>query len=93
MCIFDSIKETLTNFSQIKRGGQKVVFSAIHPKYGDIVIKLCFNIDVRSQREISIGENYIFDCVPTIYETGHVVYEGAETLYIIEQRINGIELR
>jgi len=93
MCDFDSIKATLTNFSQIKRGGQKVVFSATHPKYGDIVLKLFFKIDVRAQREISINETFQFDCVPTIYETGHVIYEGIDTLYIFEQKINGIELR
>ncbi len=50
-------------------------------------------MDARSQREIDISENGEFNCVPTIYETGHVIYESADTLYIIEQRIDGEELR
>jgi serine/threonine-protein kinase len=93
MLDFDSIKSTLANFTQIERGGQKVVFSAIHPTYGNIVLKLFFKMDDRSYREISIGKNLDFDCVPTIFETGQVVYEGTDTLYVLEQRINGIELR
>lgn len=90
---FDSFKSTLTDLTQIARGGQKVVYSARHPLYGNIVLKLFFKVDARSQREINIGEEYDFGCVPTIYETGYVTYEGADTLYIFEQRISGIELR
>lgn len=93
MLDFDSLKSTLTDFTQIARGGQKVVYSAMHPSYGNIVLKLFFKIDARSQREITIGEDFVFDCVPTIYETGYVTYEGADTLYILEQKINGTELR
>jgi serine/threonine-protein kinase len=50
-------------------------------------------MDARSQREIDISENSEFDCVPIIYETGHVIYESTDTLYVIEQRIDGEELR
>ena len=90
---FDSIKSTLTDLTQIARGGQKVVFSATHPKYGSIVLKLFFGIDARSEREIEIGEAFGFDCVPTLHEKGQVIYEGTNTLYLFEQRINGTELR
>lgn len=90
---FDSLKAMLTDLTQIARGGQKVVFSAIHPTYGSVVLKLFFKMDARSQREIDISENSEFDCIPIIYETGHVTYESAGTLYIIEQRIDGEELR
>ena len=31
--------------------------------------------------------------VPKIYETGIIEYEGTETLYIIEQKVKGTELR
>ncbi len=90
---FDSLKAMLTDLTQIARGGQKVVFSAMHPAYGNIVLKLFFKMDARSQREIDISENGEFNCVPTIYETGHVIYESADTLFVIEQRIDGEELR
>jgi hypothetical protein len=90
---FDSLKATLTNVSQIARGGQKVVYSATHPTYGNIVLKLFFKMDARSQREIEISENSDFGCVPTIYETEHVIYEGADTLCIFQQRVDGEELR
>ena len=33
------------------------------------------------------------ECVPKIYETERVIYEGTETLYVIEQKIEGEELR
>lgn len=93
MIDFDELKSVLTDLTQIARGGQKVVFRAVHPTYGEIVLKLFFRMDARSQREIDISENSEFDCVPIIYETGHVIYESTDTLYVIEQRIDGEELR
>jgi serine/threonine-protein kinase len=90
---FDELKVALDNFSPITRGGQKAVFGAIHSQYGSVVLKLFFNNDLRSQREIDISESTSFDCVPTIYETGKVMYEGTETLYVVEQRVDGEELR
>ena len=93
MSDFDSIKSTLTDLAQLARGGQKVVYSANHPTYGNIVLKMFFKMDARSQREIDISENVNFDCVPVIFETGNIVYEGSDTLYVIEQRIEGEELR
>jgi len=93
MIDFDTLKATLTDVSLIARGGQKVVFSAIHPVYGDIVLKLFFETDERSEREIAITQQVGFECVPTIYRTGDVNYEGKETLYIFEQRIDGEEVR
>jgi serine/threonine-protein kinase len=89
----EALKAHLTDFEQIARGGQKVVFRATHPTYGAIVVKLFFKTDARSQREINISQNSEFDCVPDIYETGRVNYEGADTLYVIEQRVDGEELR
>ena len=90
---FDSIKSTLADLAQLARGGQKVVYSATHSTYGSIVLKLFFKMDARSQREIDISENVDFDCVPMIYETGNTIYEGSDTLYVIEQRVEGEELR
>ena len=82
---FETMKSSLKNVNQLARGGQKVVYSANHAQHGEIVIKLFFKTDARSQREIDISENFSFDCVPIIYETGHILYEGADTLYVIEQ--------
>jgi serine/threonine protein kinase len=91
---FNELRESLKNVTLLARGGQKLVYSAEHPKYGDIVIKLYFSVnDPRSKREIDIGQNSSFDCVPTIFETGYVIHNDNETLYIIEQRINGDDLR
>lgn len=57
------------------------------------MVKLFFKTDARSQREIDISTETEFDCVPKIYETGHVTYVGSDTLYVIEQRVDGEELR
>lgn len=91
---FETLCEEYENVSLLTRGGQKVVFKADHKNYGECVIKLCFQFnDPRSLREIQIGQKLELLAVPRIYETGSVEYEKAETLYIIEERITGCELR
>lgn len=91
---FEELCVTLRKVKQLARGGQKIVYSAEHPEYGDIVVKLHFKLDdPRSLREIDIGQNNEFNGVPVIYETNHLFYEGTKTLYVIEQRINGDDLR
>ncbi len=90
---FKELEATLSNLTQIARGGQKVVYSATHPTFGRVVAKLFFTADARSQREIDISADTEFDCVPAIYETGHVTYVGSDTLYVIEQRVDVEELR
>ena len=58
------------------------------------VIKLYFQLnDPRSLREIQIERDLNLSMVPKIYETGTIEYEGTETLYIIEQKVKGTELR
>lgn len=90
---FKDLVGASSDLQQIARGGQKVVFSATHPSYGSVVIKLFFETNARSQREIEIGEGTDFDCVPKIYEKGYILYDGVNTLYVIEQRVDGEELR
>lgn len=86
--------EEVEDVSLLARGGQKVVFEAKHKRYGDCVIKLYFQRnDPRSLREIQIEKNLNLQMVPKIYDTGTVEYENAETLYIIEEKICGLELR
>ena len=93
MKTFDEFKVGLSDFAPITRGGQKAVFSATHPRFGSVVVKLFFKNDLRSQRELDISENTTFDCVPTIYESGQLLYESVETLYVLEQRVDGEEMR
>jgi serine/threonine-protein kinase len=93
MTDFEMLKAKLTDFEQIARGGQKVVFRATHPEFGTVFVKLFFKTDARSQREIDISQGSKFDCIPIIYETGHVNYEGSDTFYVIEQQVDGEELR
>jgi len=90
---FETLKAECEYLTLLKRGGQKVVYSATHIKYGEIVLKLFFKEDERAIREINIINNCHFDCVPVIFKTSQVLHDGTETLYIIEQRIDGEELR
>ena len=81
-------------FELMARGGQKIVFDGVHNSYGETVIKLYFQLnDPRSLREIQIERDLNLSMVPKIYETGTIEYEGTETLYIIEQKVKGTELR
>ena len=78
----------------LDRGGQKIVYSARHPIYGDVVIKLYFNLDdPRAQREINVIQQLNFSCIPKFYKTGTVFHEGIETIYTVEQKIPGEVLR
>lgn len=87
-------QEEFEKVELMARGGQKIVFEGIHNSYGEIVIKLYFQLnDPRSLREIEIEKSLNLSMVPKIYETGTIEYEGTETLYIIEQKVKGTELR
>ena len=91
---FDEMSQEYDKVSILARGGQKLVFSASHKDYGECVIKLYFSLnDPRSMREIEIGRSLNLDAVPKMYETGTVIYDDTETLYIVEEKICGTELR
>lgn len=91
---FNDFLKNLSNVTSLARGGQKVVYSATHQKYGDVVLKIFFSFDdPRSKREIDIGLNSGIKGIPTIFEQGFLTYEGSETLYVIEERINGTDLQ
>lgn len=89
--------EFQSDFQEIEvlaRGGQKIVYSAKHATYGDVVIKLYYNLnDPRAYREIDIIQQLDISCVPKIHESGKLLYEGKETLYVVEERIFGEVLR
>ena len=87
-------QEEFEKIELMARGGQKIVFDGVHNSYGEPVIKLYFQLnDPRSLREIQIERDLNLSMVPKIYETGTIEYEGTETLYIIEQKVKGTELR
>ena len=87
-------QEEFEKIELMARGGQKIVFDGVHNSYGETVIKLYFqHNDPRSLREIQIERDLNLSMVPKIYETGTIEYEGTETLYIIEQKVKGTELR
>ena len=87
-------QEEFEKIELMARGGQKIVFDGVHNSYGETVIKLYFQLnDPRSLREIQIEKDLNLSMVPKIYETGTIEYEGTETLYIIEQKVKGTELR
>ena len=87
-------QEEFEKIELMARGGQKIVFDGVHNTYGETVIKLYFQLnDPRSLREIQIERDLNLSMVPKIYETGTIEYEGTETLYIIEQKVKGTELR
>lgn len=87
-------QEEFEKIELMARGGQKIVFDGVHNSYGETVIKLYFQLnDPRSLREIQIERDLNLSMVPKIYETGTIEYEETETLYIIEQKVKGTELR
>ena len=87
-------QEEFEKIELMARGGQKIVFDGVHNSYGETVIKLYFQLnDPRSLREIQIERDLNLSMVPKIYDTGTIEYEGTETLYIIEQKVKGTELR
>lgn len=87
-------QEEFEKIELMARGGQKIVLDGVHNSYGETVIKLYFQLnDPRSLREIQIERDLNLSMVPKIYETGTIEYEGTETLYIIEQKVKGTELR
>jgi len=85
----------LSNITPIEKGGQKYVYRATHSTYGDVVIKLIINPSdtARTQREIEIASRCILPNVPRLFESGPFNYGTTQTLYLIEQFIEGSTLR
>ena len=92
---FDDITLNCKGVEKIARGGQKIVYKANHPDYGNVVIKLFIeNNDTRLLREIEISTNLLkSEYVPKIYDHGEVQYKSEASYYIIEERIEGELLR
>ncbi|MCH3975181.1 MAG: serine/threonine protein kinase [Bifidobacterium tibiigranuli] len=95
MLSLDEFKGQFSSFEEhpMARGGQKVVYCAEHPIYGDVVVKLLFHSDARSEREIKILQQSGFTYVPRLFEVDTIDDEGTDTTVLVEQRINGTVLR
>ena len=87
----------LSSLRVLKSGGQKDVYAAESADYGPVVLKLMpmgtNGLSPRVRREIEIVTSRIFTGVPRIFEQGPVTVGGVNAAFIIEQRIEGKDLR
>ena len=85
----------LTNVADFRVGGQKSVYRATHPSYGEIALKLISPQTKfeRVEREIEVVKRLGIANVPEIYETGYVDFSGGKIFFMLEQFVNGVSLR
>lgn len=83
---------SLSGIELIKAGGQKTVYSGVSTKFGPIVLKLMKG-GARIEREINIVKSHCFTGVPAIYETGRLEGSDEFSMFIIEERIDGQDLK
>lgn len=91
-----SIAKTINGIQQLKylaEGGQKTVFRGQHAKYGGIVLKIITKPNERINREIAILQENRFRNVPILYESGTIEIDGTKGIFLIEQFIEGENLR
>lgn len=86
---------TLSDITQLKTGGQKTVYSAIHSQFGKVALKLIpfLHADDRIRREIHTGREKSFSNVPKLFIDGTISIHGTDFVYIVEQFIDGEDLR
>lgn len=100
MIAFDDtwIKQYFPSYSYhstLDSGGQKDVCIVKSHTGIDCILKIV-NPDVdteRIKREIETVQKHSFSHVPVIYATGEITFAGKNLIYIIEQRIDGQNLR
>lgn len=78
---------------ELKPGGQKRVFRAVHDKYGDVVVKIVISGEKRVLREIEIVTKHCIKHVPKIFLSGTMNIAGQNFLFTIEEYIPGKNLR
>ncbi len=85
----------LHNLSLLAQGGQKIVFSAIHKEFGDVVVKLAYSSqpDKRIEREIEIVTSCSIPNTAQIYEWDTFEHNDTNITYIVEEFIHGVTLR
>jgi eukaryotic-like serine/threonine-protein kinase len=85
----------LQNVSVIGQGGQKIVFSADHPQFGRIALKLIDDaaMDERARREIDIVTSGQLMNVPRIFSSGMITRGRDPFVYLYEEFVAGKTLR
>lgn len=89
------MNKLLSNIVPLKTGGQKDVFTAYHPSFGNVVYKIIKNTSQsyeRTKREIRAVSILGSNNVPRIY-AHNCENETTQDLWIIEERIYGETLR
>lgn len=86
----------LVDLKPLKKGGQKEVYSGVHPTYGDIVFKKIFpnpNSLSRTKREIrAVALLNDANFIPKII-SHNCSDQNPEFLWLVEERVNGSNLR
>lgn len=85
----------LSNINLLGQGGQKLVFSALHPSDGDVVLKIIHpsqNLE-GVRREILAVQRIGSPRVPRILDVGQINTQIGLSVWIREQRIIGVSLR
>ena len=85
----------LQNIQPLSQGGQKQVFSAVHPHDGDVVLKLMHVTadQERTEREILAVTQLQHVRVPKILDQGTVQDPSGDCFWFREQRIHGQTVR
>lgn len=90
------LKSKFSSIVKIKKGGQKIVYSAVNAQGETVALKIIGNAtDPRVLQEIDIVKGLAIPNVPRIIESGIVTDDtvGEDALYIVEQYVDGISLR
>lgn len=85
----------LTQITLLAGGGQKLVFAALHPTEGDVVLKLAnpAQSSETTTREVLAVQTIQSPRVPRILEQGRISSPVGEILWLSEQRIIGQTVR
>lgn len=88
-------KKSFTSFEDqpISRGGQKIVYRAVHESYGPVVVKRITSPGARIDQEIEIVRSNKFNNVPQIYEVLDIEWDGTPCPVIVEEAVDGASLR
>ncbi len=85
--------EGIRDLKPLERGGQKIVFRATHDNYGEVVIKVILQPNERIKREIDIASACDIPNTAKLYKWGSIEHDGHSVIYIMEEYIEGTNLR